>query len=260
MEAGKKRGNKSNTMSFKNHFSKQAGLYVKYRPMYPDALYAYLATLVPAHNLAWDCGTGNGQAAIALTPFFDTIVATDPSAEQIQHCFPHEKISYRVEKAETSSLAEASADLITIANALHWVNSDAFYAEVRRVGKPGGILAAWAYALPQVSASADPLIRELHDEILGTYWLPENQLVANAYRDVPFPFEQISSPAFYCEKEFTLNDMVGYFNTWSATQRYIDANGINPVERWKHKLEHIWGDPEKAHRIVWKLILKVGRL
>ncbi|NJN88139.1 MAG: class I SAM-dependent methyltransferase [Leptolyngbyaceae cyanobacterium SL_7_1] len=124
--------------TFKDHFSDHAQNYAKYRPGYPTVLFDYLATLVERPEVAWDCATGNGQAALGLAAHFPTVYATDASAEQIAHAFPHERIHYRVASAESSGLANCSVDLVTVGLALHWFDRERFYQEVQRVVKPGG--------------------------------------------------------------------------------------------------------------------------
>src|ERR1700739_875412 len=246
--------------NFSDYFSKQSDIYVKYRPTYPKELFSYLSSLTKEHKLAWDGGTGNGQSANGLSEFYDSIIATDPSEEQIKNAIPYKKIVYRVEKAEDNSLQTASADIITIANAMHWFNFDAFYKEVRRVLKPNGIIAAWAYGLPIISPEIDPIVKRFHDETLGTYWLEPNRMVEKGYTTIPFPFEFFSTPKFRIEKLMNLADFIGYFNTWSATQRYISQHNINPTEELEKDLRKVWGDAELEKKLTWDLILKIGKV
>lgn len=245
-------------MIFKDNFSKHADSYVKYRPHYPLALYEFLASLTPGHTLAWDCGTGNGQAAIDLAKFYDQVIATDPSAEQLKYAAQHGRITYRNEKAEQSSLASHSADLVVIANALHWFDLEPFFKEVKRVLNPQGVIAAMACTAPLVSPDIDRIVSHYHDEVLHNYWLPENRLVEKEYNTIPFPFEPVATPEFVYEKPMSRQDMTGYLNTWSATQRFIAQNGHNPTPQVDEQLQAVWkDDAEKTAR--WKIILKVGR-
>jgi SAM-dependent methyltransferase len=246
--------------SFKDNFSKQSDLYMKYRPHYPVELYQFLASLTEDHDLAWDCGTGNGQAAVGLAAFYNKVIATDPSEQQIRNCLPHEKIDYRLEKAENNSIKPDTVDLLSIANALHWFDFDTFYAEVRRVLKNNGIIAAWAYGYPTVTPEVDVIIQDYHNHTLNDYWLPENRYSEEEYRTIPFPFQQISCPVFFSEKMMTAGDFVGFLNTWSATQRFIDKNNYNPTDELKNDLVAAWKGNDSEKKVTWKLSLKAGRV
>lgn len=244
--------------TFKDHFSRQAAIYAQFRPVYPEALFAYLSSLTTTHDLAWDCGTGSGQCAIQLVNFYDSVYASDPSTQQISHAQPHERITYKVEKAEQSGLRDNSADLITVAQALHWFDFDRFYTEVNRVLKPGGVLAAIAYINPRVAPVIDKLVDELHDNTLKDFWRAENRMVEQEYTTIPFPFTTIEAPAFNIEKEVSREAFTGHIRTWSAIQRYIDTCGINPVDQLEREIAQHW-NPHEIKTASWKLILKTGR-
>ena len=128
--------------SFKDHFSKQAADYATFRPRYPQKLFEYLGSIAPSRRLAWDCGTGNGQAAVGLASTFHRVIATDASEKQIANAQQHERIDYRVASAEDSGIQSEMIDLIMVAQALHWFDLDRFYDEARRVLKRDGVLAA----------------------------------------------------------------------------------------------------------------------
>lgn len=246
-------------MNFKDNFSKQSDVYLRYRPQYPGALYDYLVSLCAGRELAWDCGTGNGQAAVDLAAFFDRVIATDPSEQQINNAMVHDKVSYAVAKAEEAPLNDNSVDLLTVATALHWFDFDRFYPEAKRVMKPDAVIAAWAYGNPAGEPEINALIDQLHDNILGDYWLVENRLSENNYQNVPFPFEEIKGPEFKIEKLLNFEELTGLFNTWSAVQRYKDKNGSNPVQLIENELLLIWGDKEEPKLFTWQLALRVGR-
>ena len=238
--------------TFKDNFSTQAQLYAQYRPHYPHELYAALAALTLHRILAWDCGTGNGQAAIGLAALYQQVVATDPSKQQISYCIANDRVVYRVEKAEHSSLKDASVDLLTVANALHWFDLDVFYKEADRVLKPG------CYGNPSVDAATDRVVMRYHDEVVGPYWLPESRIVENEYRGLPFPFTAVPMPTFFCERTMSRSDLIGLLRTWSATQRFINANGFDPLVAVEEELASVWPD-EASRKASWKLTLKVGR-
>ncbi len=247
-------------MTFKDHFSTQAADYAKYRPHYPAALFAYLASIAPARKIAWDCGTGSGQAALGLAPHFELVIATDPSEKQIRNATPHEKIKYVVAPAEQTDIAPQSVDLITVAQALHWFDHEKFYTEVRHVAQPRGIIAVSMYNLLYSDPEITAIVNEFYFDIVGSYWPPERKHIESEYRTIPFPFAEIKPPSFNLETQWNLGELLGYLNTWSATQRFISQNGFNPLEKITDRLAGLWGDPESRKRIEWPLHLRVGKL
>jgi SAM-dependent methyltransferase len=245
---------------FKDHFSAHAADYASHRPTYPPELFAFVASVCGGRSLAWDCGTGNGQAAAALATHFDRVFATDPSAEQITNAEPHPKVGYAVAPAEACPLADSTADLVTVAQAIHWFDFDRFYSEVRRVLRPGGVLAVWGYAFHRVNAAVDAALAKLEGEFVGPHWPPERAYPEARYTTLPFPFAEIPAPQFVMTANWTLADTLGYLNTWSATKRFVQANGFNPVERLTPEFAAAWGDPAERRTVTWDLFLKVGRV
>ena len=249
------------SQQFHDHFSGVANRYADFRPHYPAALFDYLATLVPQSSVVWDCAAGNGQATLDLAARFDKVIATDASREQIASATPHPKIEYRVAPAEQSGLPDKSIALVTVAQALHWFDLDRFYAEVKRVLIPNGVIAVWAYGINTVEGDeVNQLAYEFYAETVGPYWPPERKLVEDGYRTIPFPFVEITPPAFRMEAQWTLEQLLGYFSTWSATNRYIKANGHNPLEPLASDLKRVWGDKDSARLIAWPLTIRLGRL
>ncbi len=245
---------------FKDHFSKQAAAYFKYRPQYPQDLFAFLSSLCAERCLAWDCGTGNGQAAVGLSHYFDKVVASDPSEAQINAAFRAPNIEYKIAPAERSGLESGSIDLVTVANALHWFDFPAFYAEVNRILKPEGLLAVWCYGCPihNSSKSVNDLISYLHNTILGDYWLAENRLVENKYKDVSFPFSELPVPELKMEKHLSHEGLLGLFHSWSAVQRFKDKTQRDPVTEIEKDLHRAWGSQE-FQAFHWELTVRVGR-
>jgi SAM-dependent methyltransferase len=245
-------------MPFKDRFSTQASEYARFRPHYPRALFQYLAEIAPGRTQAWDCATGNGQAAIALAEFFERIIATDASEEQIANADAHERITYRVATAEKSELPPASVDLITVAQALHWFERYAFYAEAKRVLKPNGVLAVWCYNLFRISPEIDRLVADFYRETVGPFWDFERELVETEYATIDFPFDELAPPAFHMEAEWTFDQVLGYLRTWSATKNFITANGFDPVTELGETLHPLWGDAEAMKLVAWPLGTRVG--
>ncbi len=246
------------SISFPDHFSGHAADYARFRPAYPDSLFDYLAAVSPARHMAWDCATGNGQAARALADRFDVVVATDASAGQIAQAVAHPRVEYRVSSAEASGLPDGAADLITVAQALHWFDRPLFWEEARRVLAPGGVIAVWAYDLLRVDPAVDAAVRRLAREIVGPFWPVERRLVDAGYAALEFPFQEISAPAFVMERVWRLSDLLGYLRTWSATRRYVASLGEDPLSRIEPELHAAWGAPAQTRRATWALDLRVG--
>lgn len=246
-------------MAFKDYFSLQAADYAQYRPHYPLSMYDYLAEIAPARDIAWDCATGNGQVAMGLASHFAQVVATDASASQIDSAIPRANVEYRVEPAEATRIPDGSVDLITVGQALHWFDLDKFYREVRRVAKPGGIIAVWCYGGSRFGAGIDEVFRRYYHDIVGPFWPPERKLIEQGYGTIPFPFEQLPTPGFSMEAYWDMRELLGYLGTWSATQLYIKSRGSDPRELIVEDLQHAWGSPGSKRRIQWPLHMKIGR-
>jgi ubiquinone/menaquinone biosynthesis C-methylase UbiE len=228
----------------KDNFSKQSAIYAKYRPAYPEQLYDFLFQHVANKKAAWDCATGNGQAAKILAKAFDKVYATDISQKQIENAIQQPNIFYSVQPAERTNFADNSFDLITVAQALHWFRFDDFYTEMSRVAKTNSIFAGWAYSLLRISKEIDVLIEDHHYNILGNYWDEERKYVDEEYRNIPFPFKKLTTPGFTITCAWTLDELEGYFNTWSALQKFTTANQYNPINELMTRIKPFW-KPEK---------------
>ena len=243
----------------KDNFSGHAADYARYRPTYPHELISYLVSLAPAHHLAWDCATGNGQVAGMLSEYFAEVVATDISEKQIKNAIQKPNILYKVEPAEQSSLADASVDLVVVAQAVHWFEFDNFYAEVKRVLHPEGVLALIGYGLISVSPEVDKVIYKLYEDILGEYWDPERRYIDEDYRTIPFPFVELEVPHFNITSSWTFEQLIGYLNTWSAVKHYEQEHHNNPVQLVEQELREKWGAQEQIE-IKFNIITRVGKV
>jgi SAM-dependent methyltransferase len=246
-------------MAFKDHFSTQSALYRASRPHYAPELFVWLAQQAPGRQLAWDAGCGSGQASAGLASQFQRVYATDPSKAQIDQAVAAANIDYCVERAEDCSLREVSADLVTVAQALHWFDIEEFHAQVERVLRPGGIVAEWTYADCRVDAAVDAVKRHLYVDLLDSYWPPERRLVETGYAELEFPFERIEAPRFDLIASWDLAGFLAYLRSWSATQRYMKALGKDPVAELAAEFAAAWGDPAEAREVHWDLAMRVGR-
>lgn len=243
-----------------DYFSRDPRAYATFRPHYPPGLFAWLAGLVSRHDLAWDCATGTGQAAVGLAQHFARVVATDASAAQVSAGERHPRVAYRVAPAHASGLPPRTVDLVTVAQALHWIDPATFYPEARRVAAPGAAIAAWTYGLPVVSPGVDRLLGRFYRETVGAYWPAERRHVETGYAELPFPFERIPAPGFVIESGLTLEGFLGYVGTWSATRRFIEARGEDPVPALRATLAGEWDGPGFVRAIRWPLAVLAGRL
>lgn len=238
-------------------FSKHSEQYAQFRPTYPDALYQFIFSEVNSFGAAWDCGTGNGQAAHILARKFKKVFATDISAKQIEHAVKSDNIFYSVAGEETTFLAN-SIDLITIAQAIHWFDLSKFYNEVNRVAKPRAVIAIWGYSLFCINSVMDPIIQNFYKNVVGPYWNKERKLIDEEYKSIPFPFAEIKSPAFEFSFQWNKDQLQGYLTTWSAVQKCIQANQINPVLELMEKISPFW--TQDLMKVTFPLFLRLGRV
>jgi SAM-dependent methyltransferase len=245
--------------SFADHFSGRAGDYARYRPDYPRALFDFLAAVAPAREIAWDCATGSGQAALGLAKDFRAVVATDASVRQISNAAPHPRVRYAVAAAEQAPFPDGSVSLVAAAQALHWFDRARFWEEARRVLVRRGIVAVWSYHGFYVTPEIEAVVHRFYKEVVGPYWPPERALVEKGYEALEFPFEPIGPPALSLEKHWDLSSVIGYLRTWSATQRYEAALGGDPLKVIREELAAAWGLPQQVRPFRWDLDLRIGR-
>jgi SAM-dependent methyltransferase len=247
--------------SFADYFSPAAAAYARYRPRYPESLFGWLSSQAPKRERAWDCATGSGQAAVGLAAHFAQVVATDPSAAQLAHAERNERIGYAAMTAERSAIASRSVDVLTVAQALHWFDRDAFYAEVRRVLRPGGLIAVWSYALGAFGEPAlDAALRRFYSETVGPYWPAERAIIDAGFERLEFPFEELHPPEVAMEAAWSFEHFAGYLSTWSAVQRARKATGSDPLPEFLVEVEPMWGAKGEQRVIRWPLAMRVGRV
>jgi SAM-dependent methyltransferase len=247
-------------VSFPDHFSERPEAYAEFRPTYPSALPDALAALVERHDLAWDVGCGSGQLSAGLAERFAAVVATDASAAQIAAAAPHPRVSYRVATAEASGLGDASADLAVAAQAAHWFALDAWYAEVRRVVRPGGAVALVSYGRVRLDGAADDVLARFHAGTLARWWPPERRHVDAGYATLPLPFPPLATPPLAIETAFDCDELLGYVGTWSAVRELRRAGGEAEVAAFAEVLRAAWGDPSTRRVARFPLVVRAGRV
>jgi SAM-dependent methyltransferase len=247
-------------VKFCDHFTAVADAYASRRPRYPGELFAYLSRVVRGHDLAWDCAAGSGQATLPLADYFRRVLGTDISGAMLAKAPPHPSVEYRTASAYDSGLESHSADLVTVAQGLHWLDPEHFYAEADRVLRPAGVLAVWTYGNQVLEDSVlNDLIDRFYRGVVGPYWPPERQHVETGYRTLAFPYPELDHPTFQMQETWTLGELLGYVGTWSATQLYRQARGVDPIPELAARLQPVWGDPHSSRLVRWPLSLRVGR-
>jgi len=249
-----------NPKAFKDNFTTQSKAYAAYRPLYPETLFRYLAGECREHKLAWDAGTGNGQSAQKLALYFDQVYATDASSTQILNAFPLENISYAVANEQAPALKRRSVNLITVAQALHWFDTEVFYAEAERVLKRYGVLACWSYKLFRINPDVDREVDCLYKDILGNYWDPERRLVDTGYRTLSFPFREFRAPKIELMSTWDFENMLGFLSSWSAVANYKKRKGSDPIAVILDRLKAVWGESVEKKNVKWPLSIRVGRI
>lgn len=245
----------------KDFFSKQAADYAKWRPGYPKELIEYITSFVQHRDTAWDCATGNGQAAILLADHMNHVFATDLSAEQLKYAKPHPKITYSQSAAEHTQFQPNTFDLVTVAQSYHWFDHKAFCNEATRICKPGAVVAVWGYNLCYTPDTViNELIRRFYTETTGPYWDPARKFVDQEYKPLYFGFNEIPvDKKFSIKMQWSLRDLEGYLNSWSSVQKYIKVNGHNPVEAFIDEVHNHWPQQDEL-QFEFPLFIRLGRV
>jgi SAM-dependent methyltransferase len=246
-------------MSWKDHFSGTADAYAAHRPTYPDALIAFLGSVAPAHDVAWDCGCGSGQLSILLVRQFEHVVAMDASAQLLARAPRHERIEYVQARVEESGLENESVDLIVSAQAAHWFDLSAWYAEVRRVARRRAVVALVTYAAPTVNDEVDRVLRDFHARILAPFWPPERHHVDAGYAALPFPFAEIAAPRLEITCNWTLDEILAYIETWSSVKALLDTGDTSRLLEFRAALTKAWRS-SSSKRVAYPLTIRAGRV
>lgn len=243
----------------KDLFSTQSDSYAKYRPSYPTSLIEYILRFVKERSVAWDCATGNGQVAALLADYFKKILATDISEKQLALAKIYPNIEYSLQSAEQTNFGDNSVDLITVAQAYHWFQFDAFEKEVRRVAKPGAVIAVWGYGGILIDENIDKIENHFYHGIVGAYWDKERTYIEENYDTVPFNFTPLPTAAFSINATWKVEDMIGFLHSWSSVQHFTKAKGEDPVDEIKDELYKYW-KPGELKQVCFPLFLKLGSI
>lgn len=222
-------------------FGDIANDYRAFRPLYPDALFVWLAGVAKQNGLAWDCGAGSGQAALGLSRHFAKVLATDPDSRQLALAPKAPNIDYRLARAEDDLGLRAEVDLIACACSIHWFDLPSFYANALRALRPDGVIAAWTYDWPRTHVEPlDSILTRLKEDILGPFWGENASLYFNRYETLPFPFKEIDCPPFQTPIARSKHDLVRFLKTWSAVEKYRLRYDRDPLALVDQELEAAW--------------------
>ncbi len=243
----------------KDKFSAQAAIYKKYRPVYPKGLYDVILNTTKGRGVCWDCATGNGQVANVLSDHFDAVFATDLSENQIKQAPQKSNITYSVSRAESTTFSDKQFDLITVAQAMHWFDFDAFGKEANRVLRDDGCICIWGYGPLKVEGEAGKLVDKFYKDIIGSYWDPERKHIDEGYKNVDLHFKSVElNNKMAIEENWTIEQLQGYFDSWSSVQNYIEKNSSNPVPEIMEEIKSVWGSSEKL-KVTLPIFLKIGK-
>jgi SAM-dependent methyltransferase len=241
------------------YFSARSSDYSRYRPHYPAEWFDWLAPQCAEQSLAWDCACGSGQATEELARRFKEVIATDASADQRRNAPLLPNVEWRLASGEASGLEDGRVDLVTVAQALHWLDLPRFWQECRRVSKPEGIIAVWGYGIASlIHQSTNQIFKDFYHMVVGEYWPKERRMVEEGYVGIDFPFQEIPVPLFEMVQSWDVEHLAGYCSSWSATDRYRKATGYDPIPELREKLNRELGSA--ATEIRWPFFAKVGRL
>ncbi|GAX78690.1 hypothetical protein CEUSTIGMA_g6128.t1 [Chlamydomonas eustigma] len=257
--------------SYSNLFIKedQSQAYNEYRPNYGtdcpkvfDRIFSYVNS---GNDLAIDVATGTGQAISPIAAKFTRVLGLDVSKSQVDNATPFPNVEYSVRDAHDTQLPGGEADLVTVAQAMHWLDRPRFYQEVLRLLKPGGTFAVITYDFgvlqvrpadqkvdyKAVQVQADQAERHLnalwhenwHDR-MGPYWAAPRKLVDNQYEDMeplaPY-FEDVRREQLEMPKRVTAEQLEGYMTSWSAYVTHKQKHSVapDPALRLKEELSRV---------------------
>lgn len=244
----------------RNWFDQGGQAYARFRPEYPPELAAYLASVAADRTLAVDVGCGNGQLTRQLAEHFEAVIGLDPSEDQIAHATPQGNLSYACAPAEALPLPAGSASLITAAQAAHWFDLPRFHAEVRRIARPGAVLALISYGVLHLEAALGERFDTFYGQDIGPYWPAERKLVDSGYATLDFPFAEFPGPEIAIRLAWNLEEFLGYVSTWSAVRSAREAGREDLLHRFAADMAERWGEPATRHRMSWPINMRIGRV
>jgi SAM-dependent methyltransferase len=222
---------------FQPRFGHAAAEFERYRPEYPPELFEHILASVPSgrRERAVDLGAGTGKATRALLPHFREVVAVEPDpgmAAKLKGHLPAAIV--RNSTAEDFSQPPATVDLVTVANALHWMDAPRVFANVHSWLRPAAIFAVFDRPLPKTTPAIDAItLAEMRgpwkphrDSRLGKKYVWEDQVRIAA------GFEIVDETKFSYVIPMSPADFVGFWRSTSYGSAYALILS-NPESYWR---------------------------
>lgn len=248
--------------------SEHSRLYQKYRPTYPPSLYQFFAdvcrTGTGTLESAVDVGCGTGLSTRPLCEYFHHVTGIDISETQInmaRAAHAQSNLSFVVSEAERLTvMPDDSTDLVTVAQAIHWINQEPFYRELDRILKPGGSLIVYGYGNCVLdNDKGNQVIDKFYRQDLLGFWDSRRRHIDNLCQEICLPFPGWTRNSdFVIQYRWTAAEVVGYLSTWSAWQSYLKQNPESDLLMGiQQQLEEIYQDQKVT--ITWPVFLLLGR-
>lgn len=142
----------------------------------------------------------------------------------------------------------------------NWFNLPGFYADVRRIARPGAVLALISYGVPRLDEGLNNRFLQFYAQEIGPYWQAERQLVVSGYATLDFPFEPLTTPAMAIRLDWKLEEFLGYIATWSAVRHARETGREDILHRFASDIAEIWRAPAQTQTISWPINMRVGRI
>lgn len=217
-----------------------ASLYSKYRPTYPKSVIETIASYVTNRGgslgVALDVACGSGQSTFYLKDTFKKIIGVDISKAQLEEANSKcraqniHNIQFRLGSAMELPVESESVDVVTTAQALHWLDIDGFFAECRRVLKHKGCLAVYGYGnVCLVNKQCNILVSNFYRNTLKGCWHDARCHIDEEYRSIHLPFSNTQRIDMSMPYSTTLEAFIGYVSSWSGYQKYCEDHPENKV-------------------------------
>jgi SAM-dependent methyltransferase len=213
---------------------------------------------------------------LQLAGIYKNVIATDTSPTQLSLAprlpnirYQHTPPTMSIAEVESNVAPESSIDVVTIAVALHWFDLPNFYQQVKWVlKKPGGVVAAWTYFIPEVNDSVDAVLQRYYNDAAEPYCEAAVKLAKDKYRSIHFPFEPVDGVdhtgpfQFATEKLMDLDNCFTYLRSWSAYQtakeKGVELLSEDMVEEFKRAWSTEDGQDKKV--VKFPFSLRIGRV